>query len=165
MSCFVCLEEGGLRDACPCAAPVHVSCLAQFLERGFRPRCPVCLAAFTPAARLEATELLFRQDPSTANLLSLASIDTIAGYPLRALELMGRAAGAVEPVFRIPYNLEADLLFAYGAGSAGDWGPLHRRASKAERSPRYVPSPRQVHPQFRCSHIPRRFPWRGILQR
>ena len=122
MSCFVCLEEGGLRGACPCAAPVHVSCLAQFLERGFRPRCPVCLAAFTPAARLEATELLFRQDPSTANLLSLASIDTIAGYPLRALELMGRAAGAVEPVFRIPYNLEADLLFAYGAGSAGDWG-------------------------------------------
>ena len=33
MTCFLCLQPGGMQDACPCpSAAVHVECLARFLQ-------------------------------------------------------------------------------------------------------------------------------------
>ena len=104
MSCFICLEAGGLEDACPCAATVHTACLAKFLERGFAPRCPVCNANFTPLSRYDAAAHLFRQAPTPLRRLCLAAAATAHGLPEDALELLKSAV--TRPVFRIPYNIE-----------------------------------------------------------
>ena len=104
MSCFICLEAGGLEDACPCAATVHTACLAKFLERGFAPRCPVCNAAFTSLSRYDAAAHLFRQAPTPLRRLCLAAAATAHGLPEDALELLKSAV--TRPVFRIPYNIE-----------------------------------------------------------
>ena len=110
MTCFICLCEGGLGRACPCTASVHAKCLAEFLKRGAPPRCPVCFAAFTSAARVAATALLFQEEPTTANMLNLATILTIDGSPTKAMVLLKNAL-PVEPAFFIPYHLEVAHAF------------------------------------------------------
>ena len=90
-----------MADACPCKATVHAFCLAEFLNRGFRPRCPVCFAPFASAARVIASESLYQRLPNTANLLSLASARTANGSPAKALELLKSATP--EPSFAIAY--------------------------------------------------------------
>ena len=113
MSCFICLEAGGLEDACPCAATVHTACLAKFLERGFPPRCPVCNAAFTPLSRYDAAAHLFRQAPTPIRRLCFAAAATAHGLPEDALKLLKSVV--IRPVFRIAYNIElGHALLALG---------------------------------------------------
>ena len=113
MSCFICLEVGGLEDACPCAATVHTACLAKFLERGFAPRCPVCNAAFTSLSRYDAAAHLFRQAPTPLRRLCLAAAATAHGLPAEAMELLKSVIA--RPFYRIPYNIElGNALLALG---------------------------------------------------
>ena len=121
MSCFICLEAGGLEGACPCAATVHTACLAKFLERGFAPRCPVRNAAFTPLSRYDAAAHLFRQAPTPLRRLCLAAAATAHGLPAEAMELLMKNV-IVGPFYRIPYNIElGNALLALGETQRALW--------------------------------------------
>ena len=108
MTCFLCLQPGGMQDACPCpSSAVHVECLASFLKSGFAARCPNCFAHFTPAAVLKAQEILWEQKHSTPNILKLARAQLDADLPGDALSLLQSAA----PV-PAPYSLAYDVEFS-----------------------------------------------------
>ena len=113
MRCFVCLEKGGMTDACPCTTSVHALCLGKFLGRGFRPRCPTCFAPFTTSALVGATEAIYAAVPTMVNLLELASLRSTVGLPLQALDLLKGAAP--EPEHAMAYNVEtAHALLVMG---------------------------------------------------
>jgi len=50
MTCPVCYEEGGLRDACAYPSAPHVECLAVMLQHNFT-KCPFGFAKFTELVR------------------------------------------------------------------------------------------------------------------
>ena len=113
MTCFVCLEGGGVLDACPCAASVHPLCLGLFLERDVRPRCPICCAPFSVGARLAASEAIYLKKKTTENLLSLAAARSTIGLPEEALELLKSVTP--EPPLILAYDIEtANALLALG---------------------------------------------------
>ena len=106
MTCFVCLQPGGMQDACPCpASAVHGECLADFLKSDFPARCPNCCARFFPTAVMRARRILWRKDPTTPNMLKLAHAQLDAEKTGEALPLLWSAA-PVPQAYQLAFDVE-----------------------------------------------------------
>ena len=95
--CPICLEAGGVSDACDCPATIHINCLAGYIDKGFAPRCPNCFARVSASTLAKASAFLYDQDPCAANLFNLAADLTFSGSPLKALALLDEKATEVGP--------------------------------------------------------------------
>ena len=104
--CPICLEVGGVSDACDCPATIHINCLAGYIDKGFAPRCPNCFARVSASTLAKASAFLYDQDPCAANLFNLAADLTFSGSPLKALALLDEKATDVGPRFAFAINVE-----------------------------------------------------------
>ena len=104
--CPICLEAGGVSDACACPATIHIGCLAVYIGKGFAPRCPNCFARVSASTLAKASAFLYDQDPCAANLINLAADLTFSGSPLKALALLDEKATDVGPRYAFAINVE-----------------------------------------------------------
>ena len=104
--CCICLQDGGIEDACLCPSTIHIECLAEYLRNGFSPHCPNCLTKFGPGVRANAFALIYEKNPDAHHFFSYVSHLVEANSPVQALYLLKDNIDTWLPSHVVPFLIE-----------------------------------------------------------
>ena len=108
MTCILCFEAGGLRNACPCPSTIHVACLAQLLDNKYN-KCANCFAEYHALSQLTAAMYAYRKDKTLERVLALCRTATTAGFATESLATLKTIRGELDTRSKIHYEMEVGV--------------------------------------------------------